>query len=173
MIKYIIRDMSEAMQYLPYGVFAGLVAAVFVHVLNLFRLKKGKKPVPLLAFTCLMVYVAIIFCITFWSRESGSRNKIDLELFSTWGINKRNNAYVIENVLLFIPYGFILSWNWKPVRNLFVSLVVGLFTSLGIETMQLITERGYFQVDDVLTNTLGMLIGTCLFFILCGWRKKT
>lgn len=173
MIKYIIKDMTEALHYLPCGLIVGVIAAFFLHVLNITRRKKGRKPLSIWALTCLFVYMAIIFGITFWSRESGSRNKIDMELFATWGINARNNAFVIENVLLFIPYGFLMAWNIKGVRNLFTSLLVGLFSSLCIETMQLLTERGYFQVDDILTNTLGMLLGTCLFHVVCRWRKMT
>lgn len=173
MIKYIIKDMTEAMQYLPWGLIVGVIAAFFLHVLNAARRKRDKKPLPLWALTCLIVYIVIILCITFWSRESGSRNKIDMDLLATWGINERNNAFVIENVLLFIPYGFLMSWNIKGVRNLFTSLFVGLFSSLCIETIQLLTERGFFQVDDILTNTLGMLLGTCLFYVVCGWKKKT
>ena len=46
---------------------------------------------------------------------------MDLELFSTWGINDRNNAFVVENVLLFIPYGFVLLRYPSPVFPVFSS----------------------------------------------------
>ena len=104
--------------------------------------------------------------ITFLSRENGSRNGIDLELFSTWGINKRNNAFVIENILLFVPYGFICAWALQGAKRLIPNAMLGLATSLGIETMQLVTRRGYFQIDDVLTNTMGMVIGYLIFRVL-------
>ena len=91
---------------------------------------------------------------------------MDLELFSTWGINDRNNAYVIENVLLFIPYGFLCGWNFIGARNLFRCAALGAVTSFGIEWMQLMTGRGYFQIDDILTNILGTVIGWIIFRIL-------
>ena len=39
-------------------------------------------------------------------------------------------------------------------------------TSLGVETIQLITGRGYFQVDDILTNVLGGIIGYWMFWLV-------
>ena len=96
------------------------------------------------------LYLMIILVITFFSREDGSRNRaMDLELFSTWGINTRNNAFVVENVLLFIPYGFACPWAFPWLRGFFRNIFAAFVTSLGVETFQLITGRGYFQIDDI------------------------
>ena len=100
---------------------------------------------------------------------------MDLELFSTWGINERNNAYVVENVLLFIPYGFVLAWADVRQRNFFCNLLTGALTSFAIEYMQLVTQRGYFQIDDILTNILGTILGFLCYWLLHGicrlWKK--
>ena len=45
-------------------------------------------------------------------------------------------------------------------------------TSFGVETIQLITGRGYFQVDDILTNVLGAVVGYLLFQILYGMLRR-
>ena len=37
--------------------------------------------------------------------------------------------------------------------------------SIGIEMAQYITGRGYSQLDDIVTNTAGAVIGYLLFFI--------
>lgn len=91
---------------------------------------------------------------------------MDLELFSTWGINDRNNAYVVENVLLFIPYGFLGAWTSGRLRRILLCGVFGFLTSVGIESLQLVTRRGFFQIDDILTNTLGTVIGCGIFCII-------
>ena len=91
---------------------------------------------------------------------------MDLELFSTWGINTRNNAFVVENVLLFIPYGFACPWAFPWLRGFFRNIFAAFVTSLGVETIQLITGRGYFQVDDILTNVLGGIIGYWMFWLV-------
>ena len=104
------------------------------------------------------------------SRESGNSKGFDLELFSTWGINDRNNAYVIENIMLFVPYGFLGSWAFEKMGNFFRCLALGALTSLYIESLQLVTGRGFFQIDDILTNTLGAVIGCLVYrlFLFCG-----
>ncbi|MCM1120435.1 MAG: VanZ family protein [bacterium] len=171
MLKYIISDMVATLSYLPYGIIAGLFAVVILGGFNAGRRKRGKDTVSLTATTCLVMYVAVMLAITYFSRESGSRIGIDLELFSTWGINKRNNAYVVENVLLFIPYGFLLPWARVRQRRFLWNLLTGALTSTGIECMQLITGRGYFQIDDILTNILGTILGY-LFYCLVHWIRR-
>lgn len=176
MWKYIVMDMVAALRYLPYGLIAGAAAAMILDRVNHGRKKQGKTPAPLLAVSCLVMYMAIMLVITYFSRESGSRIGMDLELFSTWGINKRNNAYVIENILLFIPYGFVLAWADVRQRHFLCNLLTGALTSLAIECMQLVTQRGYFQIDDILTNILGTIIGYICYLLVHGicslWRKQ-
>lgn len=172
MIKYIVKDLTAAANYLPHGIAAGVVIVLLLRVVNDRRVRRQKTPFSVASVTALLVYMFIVLCITFLSRESGSSNGIDMEFFSTWGINDRNNAFVIENILLFIPYGFLVPWVVPGFRNLFSCLLLGLTTCLGIEYMQLITARGYFQVDDILTNTLGTILGYIIFKIYTRIRRK-
>ncbi|MCI8462966.1 MAG: VanZ family protein [Lachnospiraceae bacterium] len=169
MIEYIYKDMLSMVRYLPYSLAVGLPAAVVcLLAARLWRGKEGGvkgKYVPVAVFA---VYLTVMLTITFLSRESGTRRGImDLELFSTWGINDRNNAFVVENILLFIPYGFACPWVFRRARNLFCCTLIGAVTSLGIESLQLLTRRGYFQIDDILTNTLGTILGFLIYWL---WR---
>lgn len=166
MCKYIMSDLTAALRFLPYGVAAGLLAAMILTGVNYGRRRRGRKVMAMLPVSCLVMYVAILLVITYFSREMGSRNGLDLQLFSTWGINRRNNAFVVENVLLFIPYGFALAWAIVRQRRFWVNLLTGALTSIAIECMQLITGRGYFQIDDILTNILGTVLGYLCFRLL-------
>lgn len=171
--KYIIRDLNGALKYLPYGVMAGAVMGLILNGMNARRERKGKDAFPMSGLMAFSLYLMIILVITFFSREDGTRTRqLDLELFSTWGINTRNNAYVVENVLLFIPYGFVCPWAFPWLRGFFRNALAAFATSLGVETIQLITGRGYFQIDDILTNVLGAVIGYLIFRILYGMVKK-
>jgi glycopeptide antibiotics resistance protein len=156
-------DLRETLQFLPYGLLAGLFLVGLLALVNQYREKKGKKPLQVFPYAALATYIVIILCITFFSRETGSRKGINLDLFSTWGINKRNDAYVVENVLLFIPYGFFCAWAFPAVRELAVGCFLFLCTSTGIETLQLLTQRGFFEIDDILTNVAGGFAGLFLF----------
>lgn len=168
MMKYIYRDLVTAFGYLPYGLALGIPLSAALVLIAFFCLgKRGRQTfIPLIAFG---LYLAILLVITFLSRESGSRTGVvDLELFSTWGINARNNAYVVENVLLFIPYGFLSSCAFVKLRNFFSCMFLGALTSMAVEYLQLVTARGYFQIDDILTNILGTAVGYLLFLLLVG-----
>lgn len=148
------------MKHLPYGFLMGIpVATLLLWTVGRARRRGGKAPVMKLPMIAFGIYFSVMLIITFLSRESGKSKGIDLELFSTWGINDRNNAYVIENVMLFIPYGFLGCWAFEKVGRFFCCLALGALTSLCIESLQLVTGRGFFQIDDILTNTLGAMIG--------------
>ncbi|MCM1027588.1 MAG: VanZ family protein [Roseburia sp.] len=170
MLEYIYRDLSLSLRWLPAGLAIGVpLSCAAVGFLNRRRRKEGKEPLPWPPTVIFGIYLAVLGVITFLSRESGSGSgRIDLKLFSTWGINNRNNAFVIENVLLFIPYGFLYCWNFPKTGGIRRAALLGAATSLGIETVQLLTGRGFFQLDDIVTNTLGAFLGGLLF---AGVRK--
>lgn len=95
----------------------------------------------------------------FFSREPGSRQQIDLNLFGTWGQTAIAHAYFIENIIMFIPFGLLAPMVFKRMRKVRFCVFIGFLCSCGIELSQLITQRGYCQLDDVVTNTVGMLVG--------------
>ena len=168
MLKYIYRDLISATGYLPYGLALGIPLSAALVVIAFFGLKRRERQ-ALISMTAFGLYLAILLVITFLSRESGSNpGAMDLELFSTWGINDRNNAYVVENVLLFIPYGFLCSCAFVKLRNFFSCMLFGALTSMAVEFLQLVTARGYFQIDDILTNILGTVVGYLSFLLFVG-----
>ena len=78
---------------------------------------------------------------------------------------------VVENVLLFIPYGILGPWAIERLRRFWSCVLLGAVTSLIIETLQLVTERGYFQIDDILTNTLGTAVGFLVWRLFFRGRR--
>lgn len=172
MLKYIYRDLMSMVRFLPYGIIlGGLISVTLLWVADKVWKKKGKAPEAVWGKVAFCIYIAVMLIITFLSRESGNGHVLDLELFSTWGINDRNNAYVVENVLLFIPFGFLGAYAFRPMKGFFCSAFLGTVTSLLIETLQLVTGRGFFQIDDILTNALGTVIGYLVFRIISLFRK--
>lgn len=170
MLKYIIRDIYAVLRFLPYGIVAGVVVLIFLEIRNHYRFRRGKEPLPIPAAVSFYTYLAIMLAITYFSRESGN-GKIDMKLFSTLGINNRNNAYVVENILLFIPYGIVCPWYFEKLRGFFKNALAGFLTTVVIECLQLVTGRGVFQIDDILTNLLGSIIGWFLFRLVFDTRR--
>ncbi len=80
---------------------------------------------------------------------------------------------IIGNLLVFFPIGFLLPiWRSKKIGLIKVMGYSFLF-SLIIETLQLITRVGVFDVDDLMMNTLGAVLGwICYYFSSKVFRKK-
>lgn len=109
-------------------------------------------------------YIIFIVWYTLLIREPRSFERVfKPELF--WAIrawidnptvvNKAEAVQYVQNILLFIPYGLLFPWkdNWKRV------LVTALVLSISIELSQFIFNLGWCEVDDVISNTLGAMIG--------------
>jgi glycopeptide antibiotics resistance protein len=93
----------------------------------------------------------------------------------------RHNPAVMQvalNVLLFAPLGFFLRLIWR--RGFVVTTLVGFLVSLAIETTQLtgvwgIYPCGYrlFDVDDLIANTGGALLGGLTSLALRPWLARS
>lgn len=172
MIKYIYQDLLSVIRFLPWALVIGIPASA-VALWAGKKMRGDEKKARVMPVTAFCIYLAVIILITLLSRESGGSKVIDLELFSTWGINKRNNALVIENVLLFIPYGFISCFAFRGMRHILSCTAFGMATSVGVECLQLVTGRGFFQLDDILTNTIGAMLGCMVYLLFFRKRAKT
>lgn len=69
---------------------------------------------------------------------------------------------LVGNVVLLVPVGFLAGCihpniTWRQ------SLTVGLTVSSGIEIVQHVFRLGIFDVDDIILNTLGVLVGHVIF----------
>ena len=66
-----------------------------------------------------------------------------------------------------MPYAILLFGFSEYFRRAGIMMGVGVVSSLFIEIMQWLTKTGYFELDDIMTNTLGMLIGylICVLFV--------
>lgn len=164
----ILYDLEEPIGYLPAGIAAAVLMMAFLMFGKyLFSLKSlTKKKITMAA--VLAGYLAVVAVQTYFSREPGSRTGIDLVLFSTWGTTAQAHAYVIENIILFLPLGVLLPLTFPAMRSWYRTTGMGLLLSVVIEGTQLMTSRGHCQADDVMTNTLGAWIGFLIFKAL--WK---
>ena len=87
-------------------------------------------------------------------------NQINLTLFDTAG----STTYLL-NIVLFMPFGFLLPTIWLQFRKMKKTVCAGFFFSLAIELNQLLNNR-ITDIDDLFTNTLGAIIGYLLYSVL-------
>lgn len=112
----------------------------------------------------MLIYFYMIIAITLLSRSEARIAKVNLKLFSTFGKQIWCQVFIYENILMFVPYGILVYLLFQRFRKVYWMLGIGFGSSLLIEITQYVTKRGYFQIDDIFNNVLGMVIGWGL-----GW----
>ena len=67
------------------------------------------------------------------------------------------------NIIGFVPLGILLPALFLSIRGIWRIALVCFCISLLFETTQLLTGLGSFDVDDIILNTLGGIIGYLVF----------
>ena len=80
-------------------------------------------------------------------------------------------ANLFGNILIFVPYGFFISVA-SHSRGFLKTVFYSFALCFGVEIFQLFTRVGSFDVDDILLNTLGGVLGDILFMICNRIRRK-
>lgn len=79
---------------------------------------------------------------------------------------------ILGNVLAFVPFGVFLSALTNHRYNCREMMFLTLDLSLAIEVLQLISKVGSFDIDDIILNTLGGVLGYFIFYLVMKKRKK-
>ena len=118
-----------------------------------------------------VIYLIVLFWILLFKlgvRFSYMANrKVNLIPFRELLISNGKSDFgeIIMNVIIFIPLGIyaaILFKRWAVAKNVFLFFL----TSLMVETLQFTFRLGAFDVTDIITNTLGGIIGLMTFKII-------
>ena len=146
-----------------------IVTCLFVCsiVLLLFRVKTNYSVfVRQASFCLLMGYVFLVLCTTIFYREETFEKRYYLQpLWSYSVLYNKLLAQILMNVMLFIPIGFFVGGALKK-KHIWNTIGIGFAFTFFIELTQLITTRGVFNVDDIIHNTIGCVIGF-LCFVAC------
>lgn len=132
---------------------------------NEFRLKKR-----FLAFD-LAIYALLLFVLTFMK---GSNQGINIEPFAflrEYIVYKKPLGFsnIVGNMLMFVPLGFFLAIKKATVNKAFFQMFV---ITLMIETMQFILKRGISDIDDVILNMTGGMIGFGCYHALSTLKNR-
>jgi glycopeptide antibiotics resistance protein len=78
---------------------------------------------------------------------------------------------LVGNIALLVPLGFLAPLG---LRNLTwkASLALGAAAGLCIEVMQTVLRVGIFDIDDVILNALGVMMGYWAFAIVAQWIRS-
>ena len=79
-------------------------------------------------------------------------------------------ANLAGNILIFIPFGFFVPMS-RERKSILATTIGAFLLSLVIESIQLYTRVGCFDVDDLLLNTLGGVTGY-IIFTTSYWMRR-
>lgn len=169
-----------AQQYFLLGMI-GLVIGIALFLFGYFvvyrRLLKGTKKLKMskvALLSILFIYIVIVLGATIGDRVSTDSKSLSMHLFSSYKDAWNNFSpgawrNIILNILMFVPLGILLPLIFKNCRKYWVTYLVGLFFTLIIEVIQLISGRGIFEIDDIFNNTLGCIIGYGIVMIFISF----
>lgn len=78
----------------------------------------------------------------------------------------RRAGNIFGNIALFIPIGMLLPVISRAARKVIPLFLISTFLSLILELFQYILGTGSADIDDVILNALGGLVGYVIFFVL-------
>ena len=168
-------------QDIPQEVYEGLLS-VFCLGLVVFVAWKGLKTgFRYSAILLLVEYIFLLFCSTVIFRTPGETRHYDFHPF--WSYDRPELLIEnIMNVIVFIPVGMILGSllrvnygsRLRVKGSWLVALLIGCSISVTIEALQFWFMKGFSEVDDVMHNTLGCILGYSLWLMVHGaWLRVT
>lgn len=150
----------------------------------IYKIKQGTPLGILILNSLFFFYIVAILAVTLFPIPIEDRsdyinagielNNNFIPLSSIYEIVSDRPFYVIlrqigGNLILLLPLGFFVPLLWKNRRTFWKAFQVGLLTTLSIESLQLFISYllGYtykiFDVDDLILNSLGFILGLILF----------
>ena len=121
------------------------------------------KEILMLGF--IMYVIALFEVVTFQDVSWSSSNFIPFKEMLRYEFGtKLFFKNVVGNMIMFIPFGFFISYFLK-LKKIYSVFILTLLTSITIETTQLLIGR-VFDIDDIFLNIIGGLIGYFIFKII-------
>ena len=140
-----------------------IIALVVVTIIFFILLKKEKINLfQLIAGDLLLIFMLIVLSSTVFTRTPKEERVFKLIPFWSWNEAIKGDIELLEEnllnflLLILLPFVFYKKISWNK------ALLVGLAFSFFIETSQLILHRGLFEWDDIIHNSLGIMIGCIL-----------
>lgn len=142
-----------------------LISSVIIVSMRITYIIKNKKEFilynELLSFSFVIYVLCLFYVVTFQDVGWSTSNYIPFKEMFRYSLGSRLFIKnVLGNIIMFIPYGFFVSYYLDLKKSKLCFLLV-LLVSLSIEGTQLIIGR-VFDIDDILLNIVGGMIG---FFV--------
>lgn len=168
MLKRMILDIiNYNIQNTRLPIIVGLILLIYIIRLVFFYKSKIKLVFyKELLFLFALVYLLLLFYVVTFQDVSWSTSNYKLfkEITRYRLGDKLFYKNVVGNMVMFIPYGFLVSHYFK-LKKVYLTLFLSFIASLMIEYSQLLIGR-VFDVDDIMLNVIGGLLGFLLYILM-------
>lgn len=162
---------------LIYGVVLALPVSAIVLIVNYCSMQRKHSVLwkQILSRCLFAFYLVMLLAVTFLGRADVEG--VSIIPFSSY-IEAWKKASLIAwrniaiNIIMFIPFGFLLPLIFKKADNLLQISVFTAVFSLGIEFLQMLSHRGVFEIDDIINNFIGSIIGYTILKSICKYIEN-
>lgn len=148
---------------------------------------KKRKIIRIVSRICFIIYMLILVYFLllsdgFGRMEGYSSYRYNLIPFQEIIRFVKYHAYIdffsvvinlLGNVLAFMPFGALIRWVVDRKIKWFQATGYTFLFSLCVELLQLVAKVGVFDVDDLILNTLGGLIGFWIYYLLLLINRRS
>ena len=78
---------------------------------------------------------------------------------------------IIGNIAMFIPVGIVWPICFRKLDSIKKTVFAGMVFTLSIELTQLLCPERHTDIDDLILNSSGVVIGACILFAVRKCRK--
>ena len=159
-IYYIWDSILKLLKGLALALPIGVVAAALSWLI--IRLIEKKKEIVVAKKNLIVgfvFYISLLVQMGVFQRPFGSTRVVKWIPFQTPGGDDIIVVYVLANILIFVPFGMFVPKIFDRCQKLWVVLLIGLGTSLMFEIIQYALACGRSEVEDVIANVAGVLVG--------------
>lgn len=147
------------------------ISLILVSSLRIMYLIKSKKDFVLYEEILLLSFMLYILCLfqlvtaQDLNNPYGTNNFVLFRELFRYSLGSRLFfKNIVGNVLLFVPYGFFAALYLK-LKKPYLAIFINFIASLAIESTQFMIGR-VFDVDDILLNVIGGILGYALYRLL-------
>lgn len=122
-----------------------------------------------------VVYVAVLLYVTLLGRSVKSEPQMELSFLWEYRLAFGGSLYwfsqIFDNIMLFVPMGWLYgemreAGNMLDKSSWNGALIFAICASFIIEFCQLVFKLGLFEFDDIFNNTVGMMVGYGLYWLI-------
>ena len=166
LISYLYMIIFHNVTFIYSIVYLSLISIyIFISGISINDKREYKRNINIYMILYILCLISILFLVgrppirisTSWYIPEPTPFKTIISQLKYGSINEiiRN---IIGNLCLFIPLSFLLILNDNKYKNILRQTVIILPSILMTETLQMITNVGVFDIDDIILNYLGVLL---------------